>query len=222
MAAPNTRMMTYLTTGFRKERLEPERSRDRSRSLDKRDTIGYEREPRPRDELDVIISKMQAPNMSDDEKLSDRRSRQHRRRRDSERDAGFEFDSPPDDELIKSIHGEMQPASYEKASSRKEAAGKKLRDDSKPVREEVTPAKDNRTQGIPSGARWTKIHRRLVNPAALEAGKERFEERSDHIIVLRVLSMKEIENYAIATEEIRGKPHHLLEFSVEIEALLHY
>jgi hypothetical protein len=73
------------------------------------------------------------------------------------------------------------------------------------VREGVAPLKDAHDQGIPPGARWTKIDRRLVNPAALEIGHERFEERSDYVIVLRVLTKDEIQAYAIKTKEIRGE-----------------
>jgi hypothetical protein len=43
-----------------------------------------------------------------------------------------------------------------------------------------------------------------VNPAALEAGQERFEERPEYVIVLRVLSKEEIQAYAVKTQEIRG------------------
>lgn len=74
-----------------------------------------------------------------------------------------------------------------------------------PVREGVAPLKDAHKKGIPPGARWTKIDRRLVNPAALEAGNERFEERSEYVIVLRVLTKEEIQAYAVKTQEIRGK-----------------
>ncbi|PYH98503.1 hypothetical protein BO71DRAFT_395284 [Aspergillus ellipticus CBS 707.79] len=74
-----------------------------------------------------------------------------------------------------------------------------------PVREGVAPLKDAHKKGIPPGARWTKIDRRLVNPAALELGRERYEERSDYVIVLRVLTKEEIQAYAVKTQEIRGK-----------------
>jgi hypothetical protein len=74
-----------------------------------------------------------------------------------------------------------------------------------PIREGVAPLKDAQKKGIPPGARWTKIDRRLVNPAALKAGRERFEERSDYVIVLRVLTKEEIQGYAVKTQEIRGK-----------------
>ena len=65
--------------------------------------------------------------------------------------------------------------------------------------------KDANKNGIPPTARWTKIDRRLVNPAALEAGNERFEERPEFVIVLRVLTKEEIQAYALKTQEIRGK-----------------
>lgn len=65
-------------------------------------------------------------------------------------------------------------------------------------------------KGIPPGARWTKIDRRLVNPEALEAAHERFEERLDCVIVLRVLTKEEIQKLADRTREIRGKRHHSL------------
>ncbi|KAJ5146102.1 uncharacterized protein N7515_000666 [Penicillium bovifimosum] len=76
-----------------------------------------------------------------------------------------------------------------------------------PVREGVAPLKDATKEGIPPGARWTKIDRRLVNPEALEAGNERFEERPDYVIVLRVLSKEEIQQYALKTQEIRDTRH---------------
>lgn len=80
----------------------------------------------------------------------------------------------------------------------------KFPEEPNPVREGVAPLKDAHKKGIPPGARWTKVDRRLVNPAALEAGNERFEERSDYVIVLRVLAKEEIQAYALMTQEIRG------------------
>lgn len=80
----------------------------------------------------------------------------------------------------------------------------KFPEEPNPVREGVAPLKDAHKKGIPPGARWTKIDRRLVNPAALEAGNERFEEREEYVIVLRVLSKEEIQAYAVKTQEIRG------------------
>ncbi|KAF9894582.1 hypothetical protein FE257_006468 [Aspergillus nanangensis] len=84
----------------------------------------------------------------------------------------------------------------------------KFPEESNPVREGVAPLKDAHKKGIPPGARWTKIHRQLVNPAALEAGRERFEERADYVIVLRVLSKEEIQAYAQKTQEIRDDRYH--------------
>lgn len=74
-----------------------------------------------------------------------------------------------------------------------------------PIREGVAPHKDDKTKkNVPPGARWTKISRKIVNPEALTIGKERFEEREDHVIVLRVLNQEEIEAYALATKQLRG------------------
>ena len=76
-----------------------------------------------------------------------------------------------------------------------------------PVREGVAPLSGPRLyrEGIPPNARWTRISRRLVNPEALVLGNERFEERQGFVIVLRVLTKMEIEQYALKTQEIRGK-----------------
>ena len=77
-------------------------------------------------------------------------------------------------------------------------------EDPAPIREGVAPLKDAGAKGVPPNARWTKIDRRLVNPDALKVGKERFEERPDYVIVLRVLSKEEIEAYAAKTTELRS------------------
>jgi hypothetical protein len=84
------------------------------------------------------------------------------------------------------------------------APREKFPEDNTAIREGVAPLKDAHQSGIPPGARWTKIDRRLVNPAALEVGKERFEERPEYVIVLRVLTKEEIQAYAVKTQEIRG------------------
>lgn len=78
----------------------------------------------------------------------------------------------------------------------------KFPEDPAPVREGVAPLNK---KGIPPNARWTKIDRRLVNPEALVAGNERYEERPEYVIVLRVLTKEEIEAYALKTQEIRAK-----------------
>lgn len=80
----------------------------------------------------------------------------------------------------------------------------KFPEDPNNIREGVAPLKDATKKGIPPGARWTKIDRRLVNPEALEAAQERFEERLDCVIVLRVLTKEEIQKLADKTRGIRG------------------
>lgn len=77
-------------------------------------------------------------------------------------------------------------------------------EDPHPEREGVAPLKDAHKDGIPPNARWTKISRALVNPEALEKSHERFEERDDYVIVLRVVSREEIMKLAEKTKEIRG------------------
>ncbi|KAJ6092789.1 hypothetical protein N7486_008078 [Penicillium sp. IBT 16267x] len=77
-----------------------------------------------------------------------------------------------------------------------------------PVREGVAPlSKDADKHGIPPGARWTKIDRRLVNPTALKLEGIRFEERPDYVIVLKVLSKEDIQKLALATQLIRDARH---------------
>lgn len=56
---------------------------------------------------------------------------------------------------------------------------------------------------IPLHAQWTRIDRDLVNPQALKEAKERFEERVDCVIVLRVLMKEDIQKLADRTYEIR-------------------
>ncbi|KAL8844849.1 MAG: hypothetical protein Q9176_000949 [Flavoplaca citrina] len=85
------------------------------------------------------------------------------------------------------------------------APREKFPEDPAPVREGVAPLKDAGKKGIPPNARWTKIDRKLVNPEALEAGNERYEERVDYVIVLRVLTKEEIEQYAAKTQELRAQ-----------------
>jgi hypothetical protein len=80
----------------------------------------------------------------------------------------------------------------------------KFPEDPAPIREGVAPLKDAKKGGIPPDARWTKISRKLVNPEALEAGKERFEVREGFVIVLRVLTRDEVQGYADVTHGIRG------------------
>ncbi|KIV87892.1 hypothetical protein PV11_03408 [Exophiala sideris] len=76
-------------------------------------------------------------------------------------------------------------------------------EDPHPEREGVAPLKDTTKHDIPANARWTKISRALVIPEALEKARERFEERDDDVIVLRVLTREEIIKLAENTKEIR-------------------
>tara|TARA_R110002003_G_scaffold6_1_gene269 strand:+ start:9961 stop:10650 length:690 start_codon:yes stop_codon:yes gene_type:complete len=82
----------------------------------------------------------------------------------------------------------------------------KFPEEPEPIREGVAPHKDAlKGKDIPVGARWTRIDRRLVNPQALEEAKERFEERMDCVIVLRVLTKQEIQKLADRTKKIRER-----------------
>ena len=81
----------------------------------------------------------------------------------------------------------------------------KFPEDPTPIREGVFPLKDAKKDGIPADARWTKISRKLVNPEALEAGKERYEARENFVVVLRVLTREEVQGYAEVTQKIRGR-----------------
>jgi hypothetical protein len=67
---------------------------------------------------------------------------------------------------------------------------------------------------IPPDARWTKIDRKLVNPEALEEAKERFEERQDVLIVLRVLTKEEIQTLTDRTHHIREAREHRKQVSI--------
>lgn len=94
------------------------------------------------------------------------------------------------------------PAPAPKGILRKPTA--KFPEDPEPIREGVAPHKSAlKGKDIPVNARWTKIDRRLVNPEALDEAKERFEERLDCVIVLRVLTKQEIQKLADRTKEIR-------------------
>ena len=80
----------------------------------------------------------------------------------------------------------------------------KFPEDPEPIREGVAPHKSQlKGKDIPPNARWTKIDRRLVNPQALEDAGERFEERLDCVIVLRVLTKEDIQKLADRTRKIR-------------------
>jgi hypothetical protein len=59
-------------------------------------------------------------------------------------------------------------------------------------------------EGIPANARWTKISNTLVSPEALDLGHERYDLREHFVIVLRVLTRDEVQEYAEMTQRIRG------------------
>ncbi|KAI0847608.1 hypothetical protein F5Y00DRAFT_112599 [Daldinia vernicosa] len=126
-------------------------------------------------------------------------SREESRGRDNitaaEREKQVRVVSPPREKSDqKPIKGILKPPSA------------KFPEDQNPIREGVAPHKDDKTKkGVPPGARWTKINRKLINPAALENGKERFEVRDDFVIVLRVLTKEDIQKYANDTAKIRAE-----------------
>jgi len=71
--------------------------------------------------------------------------------------------------------------------------------------EEGTPAKVSASSRIPANARWTKYSRDIVSSAALDGAQEEYEERSDNIIILRVLREESIGSFAVKTPEIRDE-----------------
>jgi hypothetical protein len=78
-------------------------------------------------------------------------------------------------------------------------------DDNKEASHSVrAPQAGIKYNGIPSDAKWTKINRSFVNPAALRSGGERFDAGPDFVKVHRVLSKEEIQAYIRATKIIRG------------------
>jgi hypothetical protein len=114
----------------------------------------------------------------------------------------LQADQPSKSVTIVTPPKEPQPAV--KGILRKPTA--KFPEEPEPIREGVAPHKDAlKGKDIPIGARWTRIDRRLVNPQALEEAKERFEERMDCVIVLRVLTKQEIQKLADRTKKIRER-----------------
>ena len=165
-----------------------------------RDSGSYERDSR---HAPPIVPQGNEPSKShrrhhhrthDEESYSDESSDDERRISHNHKPSQVRVVSPPKDEKP-----EVKPKGILRPPS------KKFPEDPAPVREGVAPLKDAGKKGIPPNARWTKIDRRLVNPEALDQGNERYEERVDYVIVLRVLAKEEIEAYAKRTQEIRGK-----------------
>lgn len=94
----------------------------------------------------------------------------------------------------------------------------KFPEDSSPIRAGVGSIKDPlEGKEIPPGSRWTKIDRRLVNPQALVEANERFEERLDCVIVLRILTKEEIQKLADRTKEIRDDRLHVPVKAVKVK-----
>ncbi|KAJ6214205.1 hypothetical protein PSV09DRAFT_1211161 [Bipolaris maydis] len=111
-------------------------------------------------------------------------------------------ESEPASKSVQIVEPPKEPVAPVKGILRKPTA--KFPEDPEPIREGVAPHKDAlKGKDIPVGARWTRIDRRLVNPEALEQAKERFEERMDCVIVLRVLTKEEIQKLADRTRKIR-------------------
>ncbi|RDL41649.1 uncharacterized protein BP5553_01628 [Venustampulla echinocandica] len=122
---------------------------------------------------------------------------------DSERRSREAFDSK--DNPHARVVSPPRPKSDEKpVKGILRAPREKFPEDLAPIREGVAPLKDAKRDGVPSDARWTKISRKLVNPEALELGKERYEARDDFVIVLRVLSRDEVQGYAEVTQKLRA------------------
>jgi hypothetical protein len=76
-------------------------------------------------------------------------------------------------------------------------------DDQNPTKKLAAALELGTAKAIPADARWTKIDRRLVNPQALEEAGEKFEERIESVVVLRVLKREEVQWLADRTQQIR-------------------
>ncbi|RMZ91029.1 hypothetical protein DV736_g1726, partial [Chaetothyriales sp. CBS 134916] len=145
----------------------------------------------------------------EDDDPSRRRRRASRAREEDPGDLERRTLSPGDDEDNRPRRVQLVEPSKEKEEFRPKGILKAPRtvpfpEDPNPTREGVAPLKDAGKDGAPPGARWTKISRVLVNPEALQKAQERFEEREDYVIVLRVVSREEIEKFAEKTREIRA------------------
>ncbi len=121
---------------------------------------------------------------------------------------GREIVPPPDEKQVRVVSPPREKKAEKPIKGILKQPSAKFPEEENPIREGVAPHKDDKTKkDVPPGARWTKINRRMVNPEALTIGKERFEVRDDFVIVLRVLSKDEIQQYATATAQLRGKQH---------------
>jgi len=183
-----------------------------------RESASYERQPQDRPPHSRQVSSGSATNDkgSHDQAVPPGRSSSHSRHRHhyshtQDKDSYSESSSSDSDlddrprqvRVVTPTNEPVEPKEPPKSILRQPRV--KFPEDPAPVREGVAPLKDAGKKGVPPNARWTKIDRKLVNPEALDAGNERYEERTDYVIVLRVLTKKEIELYALKTQEIRGK-----------------
>ena len=56
---------------------------------------------------------------------------------------------------------------------------------------------------VPPSARWTKISKDLVDTTVLDDADERYEEKTDEVVVFRLLTKEEIDHYTFQTHEGR-------------------
>ncbi|KAK2754397.1 hypothetical protein FQN54_007041 [Arachnomyces sp. PD_36] len=180
-------------SGKHRQRDEPRHDRHRGSDVEDSDSRRHPRHSRHKD--------------TDDEEASDsRRPPRHTRRDTDDEEVSDSRRKTHEDRLRKSHAHDRAPSKEPEPPTPKgilKPPRDKFPEDKNAVREGVAPLKDATKAGIPPGARWTKIDRRRVNPAALEARQERFEERPDCVIVLRVLTREEIQELAEETQKIR-------------------
>ncbi|KAI4225715.1 MAG: hypothetical protein L6R36_003719 [Xanthoria steineri] len=185
---------------------EPERRREMEELAPPRDNAVREQRSYERHSDDGLTAAVEAPKPQ---------SHGHHRHHSSKQDYDSYSDSDssisdassrrPRNVRVVTPTEERAPSQPAAPKSILRAPREKFPEDPAPVREGVAPLKDAGKKGIPPNARWTKIDRKLVNPEALEAGNERYEERVDYVIVLRVLTKEEIEQYAAKTQELRAQ-----------------
>ncbi|RYP82723.1 hypothetical protein DL770_005535 [Monosporascus sp. CRB-9-2] len=131
--------------------------------------------------------------------------------------ASWRTDSNAESESLQAIQSEAVERSYQQRPWQSEVEQnchdssmlqslrkptEKFPEDPNPDREGVATL--DRGEDIPPGARWTKLDRKLVDPEALEEAGERFEERLDCVVVLRILRPEEIRRLAERTAGLRG------------------
>ncbi|KAF2743078.1 hypothetical protein M011DRAFT_497090 [Sporormia fimetaria CBS 119925] len=191
----------------RRIQLEAERSRRSDRETDP----DREERRRRREEKDRVREELSDPRGPASNAAEPNRSRQDERSlsvfnkdlvQEPESLGSPDVEKAPASKSVQIVAPPKEPAPQPKGILRKPT--EKFPEHPEPIREGVAPHKSAlKGKDIPPDARWTKIDRRLVNPEALEEAKERFEERMDCVIVLRVLTKQEIQKLADRTREIR-------------------